>query len=560
MLLRDVLKRFKDKQPEIPHCGGGGSDVDSAALSLDALLHLSFAYESEQDLQSKLMPPELGFLDLLRDLIEDIDRLPPEALRTAGQLLQRLLPVGEVYSSFNGDETSEGMNENSQNDTTSAGFSANDRRHIMISYCWDESARPDLVRKLASRLRSLGYDIWLDMEGSTIVPPISGCVDDCMAEAVQCSDIVIVCVSPKYKQSANCRMEATYACHLAKRGELRLCFVMMDENYTTVTTPHYCDGWLGLMTGNLILRVHAFFEVVLSCNRVRPSGSALWYSLWDETLIDVTVQQLSILFGNRGKVHSTSNATELSANVPCDVVVKASSRTSGRASDETVVEVDPPSVGDTALPPSPHVETANDLMNGSGHQDHVSEAPAMQLLVPPTSSSPPLLRPSSHHRIDAISSRDVTRGGGNRPVLTRGYTAPIEPNTDRPCVTNRMASPFSLQSPASSTNSPLFPNNNSTNFLSSSRAFQASGSISTIGRPLNEHERSALLQNMWRLLMNPEKLRDQAGLSICLRELGLSEAEELEYCEPDHVQRISTYLLPIPQKMFVKKMYQLWQD
>lgn len=260
VLLRDVLKRFKENEPEIPHCGGGGADVDSASLSLDALLHLSFAYESEQDLQAKLMPPELGFLNILRDLIEDRDRLPPEAVRTAGQLLQRLLPVGEVYSSFNGD-SSGGMNENSQNDTARAAVSGQDRRHIMISYCWDESARPDLVRKLAGRLRSLGYDIWLDAEGSTLVPPIGGCVDDCMAEAVQCSDTVIVCVSPKYKQSANCRMEATYACHLAKRGDLRLCFVMMDENYTTVTTPQYCDGWLGLMTGGAILPVtlHKFF-------------------------------------------------------------------------------------------------------------------------------------------------------------------------------------------------------------------------------------------------------------------------------------------------------------
>lgn len=84
--------------------------------------------------------------------------------------------------------------------------------------------------------------------------------------------------------------------------------------------------------------------------------------------------------------------------------------------------------------------------------------------------------------------------------------------------------------------------------------------MSTLGRPLNDNERSVLVQNMWRLLTNPEKVKDLTGLNAWLRELGVSEAEELEYCEPDHVQRISSYLLPVPQKMFVKKMNQLWQE
>jgi hypothetical protein len=50
---------------------------------------------------------------------------------------------------------------------------------------------------------------------------------------------------------------------------------------------------------------------------------------------------------------------------------------------------------------------------------------------------------------------------------------------------------------------------------------------------------------------------DQPGLSACLAALGISEAEELEYCDANHVSSIAAFLLPIPQRIFRKQMQQL---
>jgi hypothetical protein len=68
--------------------------------------------------------------------------------------------------------------------------------HIMISYEWD--AKP-LVLKVRDYLKVGGYRVWVDidsMEGSTI---------HAMAEAVEKSAVVLMCMSHRYKESQNCR-------------------------------------------------------------------------------------------------------------------------------------------------------------------------------------------------------------------------------------------------------------------------------------------------------------------------------------------------------------------
>ena len=67
----------------------------------------------------------------------------------------------------------------------------------MLSYAW--GAKKDLVVGLAVALRGLGFDVWRDEEGSEIVPSMSGDTDERMAQAIESSHTVIVCVSPQYK-------------------------------------------------------------------------------------------------------------------------------------------------------------------------------------------------------------------------------------------------------------------------------------------------------------------------------------------------------------------------
>ena len=118
------------------------------------------------------------------------------------------------------------------------------RQHIMLSYAW--SAKKDLVVALERTLRDLRYEVWRDETGSGLVPSMSGATDDRMAEAIEAACVVVVCVSPAYKESANCRMEAKYAGARSKKGKLSFIFVMMDSEYHTHST-NAIDGWIGFM-------------------------------------------------------------------------------------------------------------------------------------------------------------------------------------------------------------------------------------------------------------------------------------------------------------------------
>lgn len=108
---------------------------------------------------------------------------------------------------------------------------------------------------------------------------MSGETDSRMAEAIEASSFVVVCVSSKYKDSANCRMEAKYSNSRAKKGLLNCVFVMMDSDYTTHSSPACVDGWLAFMIGD-----------------------ALWYPLWEKANIQGTAFELSKIFGSSGKV------------------------------------------------------------------------------------------------------------------------------------------------------------------------------------------------------------------------------------------------------------------
>jgi GTPase SAR1 family protein len=125
-------------------------------------------------------------------------------------------------------------------------------RHIMLSYCW--GYKKDHVIALEGKLKQLGYDIWRDENGSSIVPPLAGDTDESMARAVEKSSLIIIFVCQAYYHSANCKKEAQYCSQKRKP----LLFVMLDENYHTSSSPEAVEGWLGLLI-----------------------GTQLWYGLWN---------------------------------------------------------------------------------------------------------------------------------------------------------------------------------------------------------------------------------------------------------------------------------------
>jgi hypothetical protein len=105
--------------------------------------------------------------------------------------------------------------------------SSDEKYDIMISY---SHSNKDLCFEIHRSLSKLNYRIWLDFEnmyGSTL---------QSMAHAIESSNIVLICMSNPYKQSAYCRSEAEYA-YTRQRHVIP---IVMEKKYRP-------DGWLGFI-------------------------------------------------------------------------------------------------------------------------------------------------------------------------------------------------------------------------------------------------------------------------------------------------------------------------
>jgi hypothetical protein len=278
--VRDLLVRIISdvKEPKLYNNLKKGHEyrVRCAAVASRALLQLSFVTEDNDTLTS-----EEGFMsassNIRNTLIEYVAIIRSDGGGPAELLIKRL---------------------------TRRAFRARlprsylrDRQHIMISYSWDKSAHPKLVESLSHTLRGLGYEVWRDVEGSALVPTMSsGAADERMAEAIEASRFVIICVSREYKVSSNCRMEANYASIREKTGNLKLLYVMVQEDYTPVSLPNLVDGYLGKMV-----------------------ESSLWYPMWNDDQVSLTAHSLAEIIGSRcksfeGQTSSLSTLTTTSTS------------------------------------------------------------------------------------------------------------------------------------------------------------------------------------------------------------------------------------------------------
>jgi len=111
--------------------------------------------------------------------------------------------------------------------------SYNDQQHIMISYY---SASRELCLKIKKELESMGHKVWID------VNTISGSTLESMANAVENSFCILMCVTEKYRQSINCQLEAKYA---LKRNKPIIPLIMQQG----FEDP---NGWLGFIMSDKI--------------------------------------------------------------------------------------------------------------------------------------------------------------------------------------------------------------------------------------------------------------------------------------------------------------------
>ncbi|CAF3330554.1 unnamed protein product [Rotaria socialis] len=103
---------------------------------------------------------------------------------------------------------------------------------IMISYSHKEKV---LCKKIYDELIKAGYRVWIDFD------QMHGNVMDAMAQAIEQSNTVIMCMSEQYRKSNYCRAEAQYAFQC----ERKIVPILLQKQYKP-------DGWLSFMIGQLL--------------------------------------------------------------------------------------------------------------------------------------------------------------------------------------------------------------------------------------------------------------------------------------------------------------------
>jgi hypothetical protein len=116
---------------------------------------------------------------------------------------------------------------------------------IMISYSHKDQT---ICKRIYEQLIQAGYRVWIDFD------QMHGNVMDAMAQAIERSQMIIICMSEQYRRSNYCRAEA----HYAFQRQLKLVPILLQEHYQP-------DGWLLFLIGQLLyvdFVKHTFDEAI----------------------------------------------------------------------------------------------------------------------------------------------------------------------------------------------------------------------------------------------------------------------------------------------------------
>jgi hypothetical protein len=103
---------------------------------------------------------------------------------------------------------------------------------IMISYSHKDK---NLCQQIYKELTKSGYRVWIDFD------QLHGNIMDAMAQAIERSHSIIICMSDDYRKSNYCRAEA----HYAFQRQRKIVPVLLQQHYKP-------DGWLLFLTGHLL--------------------------------------------------------------------------------------------------------------------------------------------------------------------------------------------------------------------------------------------------------------------------------------------------------------------
>ena len=246
-LLLDVIKNALPGGDGIDLYNSESEVLKSACLAIETLLQMSFVFEDSAELVSStgLYPTSCGLEKAVSEF----------AAYTNADLAGT--PIGLLLSRL----SSKSIVMTAEKSTCSATASRPPGQHIMISYSWNKKAKPELVAELSKSLRARGYEVWRDVEGSAYTPAMSGSTDEIMADAIEMSFAVVICVSKEYKQSPNCRMEANYCNQRSKKGTGRCLSQVYFADYKSLfeyrpAEDHLPDAAIRVHYGMLVMMIN----------------------------------------------------------------------------------------------------------------------------------------------------------------------------------------------------------------------------------------------------------------------------------------------------------------
>ncbi|KAK3575914.1 hypothetical protein CHS0354_002555 [Potamilus streckersoni] len=227
----DANKKLLVQMGCLPHLAGlaKGGNVQEQRESVGAIWVLAF----EKENHSKILDDtELKIIDLLvefqgKSSDKEVRKAVDGTLWILREELQKTNKYKHIVSSF---EQKNRPKTAAKKSSESSGTPVKDGKgHIMISYNW--SHQKELVQ-IRDFLKEHGFSVWMDIDN------MGGSTLQAMAEAVEHANVILICMSQKYKDSPNCRAEAEYAFQLRKK----IVPLKMERGYQP-------DGWLGFLIG-----------------------------------------------------------------------------------------------------------------------------------------------------------------------------------------------------------------------------------------------------------------------------------------------------------------------
>ncbi|UJR08038.1 hypothetical protein I4U23_012315 [Adineta vaga] len=118
----------------------------------------------------------------------------------------------------------------------------------MISYSHKEKL---LCQQLYNELIKANYRVWIDFD------QMHGNVMDAMAQGIERSHIIILCISEQYRKSNYCRAEA----HYAFQCQRKIIPILLQKHYKP-------DGWLLFLIGQLLYIDFTKYEFSQAMNKL----------------------------------------------------------------------------------------------------------------------------------------------------------------------------------------------------------------------------------------------------------------------------------------------------